>query len=127
MEDNALAIPTQRLEDLSQHANVIGCIGHHVDESYVPPNGPLRITRTGTGSCTNLVVQHLRDSYLWPVPDDGDATGELARLATAPILIGGASLTAEDKVSDTGRDTVAFLESCIPIHFNLNIGAERAV
>jgi exopolyphosphatase len=113
VDHNALTIPTQRTEDLSRHVNIIGCIDHHVDESYVPSNASPRIIRTGIGSCTSLVVQHLRDSQLWPVPDDGYATGELARLALAPILIDTINLTAEDKVSDTDRDAVAFLESCI--------------
>jgi exopolyphosphatase len=113
VDHNAFIIPTQRTEDLSQHVNVIGCIDHHVDESYVPSNASPRIIRTGIGSCTSLVVQHLRDSQLWPVPDDGYAAGELARLALAPILIDTANLTAEGKVSDTDRDAVAFLESCI--------------
>jgi exopolyphosphatase len=113
VDHNALTIPTQRTEDLSHYVNVIGCIDHHVDESYVPSNASPRIIRTGIGSCTSLVVQHLRDSQLWPATDDGYATGELARLALAPILIDTVNLTAEGKVSDTDRDAVAFLESCI--------------
>jgi exopolyphosphatase len=113
VDHNALTIPTLRTEDLSHHVNVIGCIDHHVDESYVPSNASPRIIRTGIGSCTSLVVQHLRDSQLWPAPDDGYATGELARLALAPILMDTVNLTAEGKVSDTDRDAVAFLESCI--------------
>jgi exopolyphosphatase len=113
VDHNAFTIPTLRTEDLSRYVNVIGCIDHHVDESYVPSNASPRIIKTGIGSCTSLVVQHLRDSQLWPAPDDGYATGELARLALAPILVDTANLTAEGKVSDTDRDAVAFLESCI--------------
>jgi exopolyphosphatase len=113
VDHNALTIPTLRTEDLSHHVNVIGCIDHHVDESYVPSNASPRIIRTGVGSCTSLVVQYLRDSQLWRVPDDRYATGELARLALAPILMDTANLTAKGKVSDTDRDAVAFLESCI--------------
>jgi exopolyphosphatase len=112
VDHNALTIPTLRTEDLGHHVNITGCIDHHVDESYVPSNASPRIIRTGIGSCTSLVVQHLRDSQLWPAPD-GSATGELARLALAPILMDTVNLTAEGKVSDTDRDAVAFLESCI--------------
>jgi exopolyphosphatase len=70
VDHNALTIPTLRTEDLSHHVNVIGCIDHHVDELYVPSNASPRIIRTGIGSCTSLVVQHLRDSQLWPAPGD---------------------------------------------------------
>jgi exopolyphosphatase len=113
VDHNALTIPTLSAEDVNRHVNVTGCIDHHVDESFVPSNASPRIIKTGIGSCTSLVVQHLRDLRLWPLPDEGYATGELARLALAPILMDTANLTAEGKVSDTDRDAVAFLESCI--------------
>jgi exopolyphosphatase len=113
VDHNVLTIPTQSTKALDQHVNVTGCIDHHVDESSVPSNASPRIIKTGVGSCTSLVVQHLRESQLWPAPDDGHGTEELARLALAPILIDTANLTAAGKVSDTDRDAVAFLESCI--------------
>jgi exopolyphosphatase len=113
VDHNAPTVPTVSMEDLNRHVNVTGCIDHHVDECFVPPDASPRIIKTGIGSCTSLVVQHLRDSQLWPVPGEEYATGELARLALAPILIDTANLTAEGKVSDTDRDAVAFLESCI--------------
>ena len=113
VDHNALSIPTLSSEDVERHVNITGCIDHHEDESSVPSRASPRIIKMGIGSCTSLVVQHLRDSKLWPGPDSGDATGELARLALAPILIDTANLTAKGKVSDTDRDAVAFLESCI--------------
>lgn len=116
VDHNVLSIPTQSIEDLNRHVNVTGCIDHHVDESFVPSDAFPRIIKTGIGSCTSLIVQHLRDLQLWPASDDGYATGELARLALAPILIDTANLTAEGKVSETDRDAVAFLESCIQLN-----------
>lgn len=113
VDHNALSIPTVSTETLQQYINVTGCIDHHADESFVPSNASPRIIKTGVGSCTSLVVQHLRDSRLWPLPEEGLAMGELARLALASILIDTVNMTAEDKVSGTDRDAVAFLESCI--------------
>ena len=113
VDHNALSIPTLSSEDIERHVNITGCIDHHEDESSVPSRASPRIIKMGIGSCMSLVVQHLRDSKLWPGPDSGHATGVLARLALAPILIDTANLTAKGKVSDTDRDAVAFLESCI--------------
>jgi exopolyphosphatase len=113
VDHNAPTIPTLSIEDLNRHVNITGCIDHHVDECFVRSDASPRIIQTGVGSCTSLVVQHLRDLWLWPLPDEGYATGELARLALAPILIDTANLTAKGKVSDTDRNAVAFLESCI--------------
>ena len=113
VDHNALSIPKQSIEDLNRSVNVTGCIDHHVDESFVPSNVSPRIIKTGIGSCTSLVVQHLRDSHVWPMSDDKYPMEELARLALAPILIDTANLKAEGKVSNTDRDAVAFLESCI--------------
>lgn len=113
VDHNAPTIPTLSIDDLNRHVNITGCIDHHVDESFVRSDASPRIVKTGVGSCASLVVQHLRESRLWPLPDEGYATGEVARLALAPILIDTANLTAEGKVSDTDRNAVAFLESCI--------------
>jgi exopolyphosphatase len=120
VDHNALSIPTYSMEDLNQHIKVTGCIDHHVDESFVPSGASPRIIKTGIGSCASLVVQHLHDSRLWPIPDDEFITEELARLALAPILIDTANLTAEGKVSDTDRDAVEFLESFIPSNVTSN-------
>jgi exopolyphosphatase len=64
VDHNALTIPTLSAEDVNRHVNVTGCIDHHVDESFVPSNASPRIIKTGIGSCTSLVVQHLRDTAL---------------------------------------------------------------
>ncbi|KAL9110744.1 MAG: hypothetical protein Q9227_004736 [Pyrenula ochraceoflavens] len=123
VDHNALSIPTiDNLDNLP--FNVTGCIDHHVDESQVPQTADPRIIRTGIGSCTSLVVQHLREAGLWnPLPsepksiahDESDPkeSSELAKLALSAILIDTANLTAEGKVSDTDREAVKFLEEII--------------
>ena len=113
VDHNAISIPTLSTDDVASRVKIVGCIDHHIDESFVPSTASPRIIKTGIGSCTSLVVQHLRDSQLWQSPDDQDTLATLSRLALAPILIDTANLTAEGKVSDTDRDAVAFLESCI--------------
>lgn len=120
VDHNAISIPTLSTDDIASHVEIVGCIDHHVDESFVPSTASPRVIKTGIGSCTSLVVQHLRESKLWQTEDDQNALAEFSRLALAPILIDTANLTAEGKVSDTDRDAVAFLESCIRAPANVS-------
>ncbi len=113
VDHNAISIPTLSTQDVSSRVKVVGCIDHHIDEDFVPSAASPRIIRTAIGSCTSLVVQYLRESGLWESPDGQDTLAALSRLALAPILIDTANLTAEGKVSDTDRQAVMFLESCI--------------
>ena len=119
VDHNAPQIPGLSSTDLSARLNIIGVIDHHVEENTVPTSADPRIVKTGIGSCTSLVVQHLRDISLWPPPPskaDHDAEDHTtpALLALAPILIDTANLTASgDKISPTDHASVAFLESHI--------------
>lgn len=112
VDHNAISIPTLPTDQFASRVDLVGCIDHHIDESTVPSKATPRIIKTGIGSCTSLVVQHLRDSQLWK-SEDATSLVELSKFALAPILIDTANLTAKDKVSDTDRDAVAFLESFI--------------
>ncbi|KKY22624.1 putative exopolyphosphatase [Phaeomoniella chlamydospora] len=119
VDHNAPAIPNISSEYLST-LNLVGCIDHHEDESKVPCSASPRIIKTGIGSCTTLVVQHLRDANLWPFPDTNSdsttnqsAATQLSILALAPIIIDTANLTAPGKVSELDRETVSFLERII--------------
>lgn len=105
-------------EVISSRFNVTGCIDHHVDENFVSQDAAPRIITTGIGSCTSLVVKHLRDQGMWPTPSDStqehQALQEISKLALAPILIDTNNLRASgDKCSDTDREVVRFLDSII--------------
>ncbi|ETN44680.1 uncharacterized protein HMPREF1541_10350 [Cyphellophora europaea CBS 101466] len=93
---------------------IVGCIDHHMEENVVPQEADPRIVTTGIGSCTTLVVNHLRKSRIWPgVLDDEQTTAirELARLALAPILVDTHNLKASgEKCSDLDRGTTGALE-----------------
>ncbi|RVX67340.1 hypothetical protein B0A52_09121 [Exophiala mesophila] len=152
VDHNAPSIPGLSESTIRSRFSVTGVIDHHVDEDYVSKKtediNP-RIITTGIGSCTSLVVQHLRDEGMWPSAEncnkdsksshnnrsEGDKEGagqlsteefleQLAKLALAPILIDTANLLATgDKCSDTDRHAVRFLESFIPApaaHSNLS-------
>ena len=123
VDHNAISIPTLSTSDVASRVKVVGCIDHHIDEAFVPSTATPRIIKTGIGSCTSLVVQHLRESGLWELPDDQETLASLSRLALAPILIDTANLTAEGKVSDTDRQAVEFLESCIRSSSNTTISS----
>lgn len=126
VDHNVLAVPA--IEDLQRLPfEIVGCIDHHIDESFVPQTASPRIIRTGIGSCTSLVVTYLRNEGVWS-GHDGSASGrekselggsqvsprsEIAKLALSAILIDTANLTAEGKVSDVDRDAVSFLEQVI--------------
>ncbi|KAK5462997.1 Exopolyphosphatase [Exophiala xenobiotica] len=132
----SIAIHGMTDETIRSRFDVVGCIDHHVDEGYVPNDADPRIVRTGIGSCTSLVVRHLRDEGLWPSSSssshhgresdhgdgrrqgsdevDGDGLKQIARLALAPVLIDTSNLKATgDKCSDLDREVVRFLESFI--------------
>ncbi|EXJ60545.1 hypothetical protein A1O7_04698 [Cladophialophora yegresii CBS 114405] len=118
VDHNAPSIPGLSDELISSRFTVTSCIDHHVDEGYVPQDAAPRIITTGIGSCTSLVIKHLRDEGLWPrgLPEtpssETQALQEMSKLALAPILIDTANLKATgDKCSDTDREAVTFLES----------------
>ncbi|KAJ9618065.1 Exopolyphosphatase [Knufia peltigerae] len=133
VDHNAPSIPIPGLSDevIRSRLEITGCIDHHVDEGYVSGDADPRMIRTGIGSCTSLVVQHLRDKGLWQPTtsapsqedndhhlrddaDDDDGPRQMARLALAPILIDTSNLKAKgDKCSDLDREVVKFLESIV--------------
>lgn len=130
VDHNSPSIPGLDDGMIRSRFNVIGCVDHHVDEDYVPKDADPRIVTTGIGSCTSLVVNHLRQEGLWPEAGSGTAdeigwepmgeddttTGllQITRLALAPILIDTSNLKATgDKCSDTDREAVRFLESIV--------------
>lgn len=119
VDHNAPSIPGLSDETIRSRFTVVGCIDHHVEEDYVPRNADPRVITPGIGSCTSLVVQHLRDQGMWPsissTEDPASGLAEVTKLALAPILIDTANLKAQgDKCSDTDRDVVRFLESSLP-------------
>lgn len=141
VDHNSPSIPGLDDEVIRSRFNVVGCVDHHIDEDYVPKDAQPRVVTTGIGSCTSLVVQHLRQQGLWPEGgservDDGSARGsveegdtaqallQITKLVLAPILIDTSNLRARgDKCSDTDREAVRFLESVISSHDG---GAESA-
>ena len=145
VDHNSPSIPGLDDEAVRSRFNVVGCIDHHVDEEYVPHGADPRIVTTGIGSCTSLVVRHLREQGLWPevagnsaeggtarlaweggdVEDDG--LNQITRLALAPILIDTSSLRATgDKCSDTDREAVRFLESILTSRTGELTGSETS-
>lgn len=116
VDHNSPSIPGLSDEAISSRFTVTGCIDHHVDESYVSKDAEPRIITTGIGSCTSLVVNHLRGQGMWPSPspEETQAFQEISRLALAPILIDTSKLKGTgDKCSDIDREIVKFLESGI--------------
>ena len=116
VDHNAPSISGFSSDDLSKRLKLVGCIDHHVDESVIPSSVQPRIVKTGIGSCTSLIVKHLRDEGLWPAASSNGQTPllEIAKVALAPILIDTFNLRATgDKCSDTDRESVSFLESHI--------------
>jgi exopolyphosphatase len=123
VDHNAPSIPGISDALVSTRFELTACIDHHVDENVIPTTAEPRTITTGIGSCTSLVVQHLRDRGLWPSLDDSSSAQdrqslrELATLALAPIVIDTSNLKATgDKCSDTDREAVRFLESFISGH-----------
>ncbi|KAJ9616961.1 Exopolyphosphatase [Cladophialophora chaetospira] len=116
VDHNSPSIPGLSAEVISSRFTVTGCIDHHVDENYISKDAKPRIITTGIGSCTSLVVKHLRDQGMWPSPvqEETQPLVEISRLALAPILIDTSNLKARgDKCSDIDREVVKFLESII--------------
>ena len=120
VDHNSLSIPGLDDEVLRSRFNVVGCVDHHVDEESVPQGADPRIVTTGIGSCTSLVVSHLREQGLWPEvagnsADDG--LNQITRLALAPILIDTLSL----------RATKMILRSGAPRFLDLAVAGQRPV
>lgn len=125
VDHNALSIQNgdMSLSEMSSKFNIVGCIDHHVDESFTPTTASPRIIRTGIGSCTSLIVTYVRELGGWEElinsshEFNGQAAAvaavELAKLSLASILIDTTNLTAEGKVSDTDLESVRFLEEMI--------------
>lgn len=113
VDHNAPAIPGMSEHIIEQRIDVVGCIDHHVDECYVKPDVAPRIVTTGIGSCTSLIVKHLKDEGMWPTETNNTCNiQQLSKLALAPILIDTFNLQGKgDKCSDTDREMVKFLES----------------
>ncbi|WEW56117.1 Exopolyphosphatase [Emydomyces testavorans] len=119
--------------DSDIRVSVKGCIDHHDDEKFVPPDTAPRRIQTGVGSCMSLIVAELRSRGLWketsiPATDNGvDGTSQTgsnevtalihesqaAKLALAAILTDTTNMTAKDKVLETDRLAVSFLEDKI--------------
>ncbi|OJJ48514.1 hypothetical protein ASPZODRAFT_130573 [Penicilliopsis zonata CBS 506.65] len=97
-----------------------GCIDHHVDEGFLPPQVLGRV-EVGPGSCASLVVDELRKRGMWggnpKVSDDDDGGSEElcgpAKLALSAILIDTNNLTAEGRVMQVDRASVSFLQDQI--------------
>ncbi|PYI12234.1 DHH phosphoesterase [Aspergillus sclerotiicarbonarius CBS 121057] len=97
---------------------VLGCIDHHVDESFLAPitdpDQPFLLQPSG--SCTSLVVNMLDKMDRWrrtttPIPNPPER--QLAKLAMSPILIDTSNFTAKEKVTDADTLAYSFLRSKI--------------
>jgi exopolyphosphatase len=105
-------------------SRAFGVIDHHKDEQVIPndtKSEPRIITKAG--SCTSLVVEHLKDTWkslkssTEPAEGEEDAaqcSAETAKVAIASILIDTFNLKSEDKVTEDDRDAMRFLTSMIP-------------
>jgi exopolyphosphatase len=114
IDHNAPQIPGLSSEDISSRFNLTGAIDHHIDENTAYGEATPWIVKTGIGSCCSLVIQYLQDKKLWRSPSKDENHTQVAKLALAPILIDTVNLTATgDKISDTDRQAVKFLESHI--------------
>lgn len=113
---------------------VVGCIDHHVDESFVPSaefllEGQPRIIQPGPGSCTSLVIRELRDRGLWLDSETSEVAAavieeaQAAQLALAAILLDTSNLTATGKVTDTDLAAVSFLETKVEAGYRLAVEA----
>ena len=88
---------------------VVGVIDHHDDEHIVSPTANPRIIEKA-GSCTSLVVNHLRARMDASPPQ---TCSELAHLALGPILIDTVCLTDSSKTIEADRDAVIYLEGLL--------------
>lgn len=116
VDHNAPSIPGLSSADFSSRLNLIGVIDHHVDEEVVASSADPRTVKIGIGSCTSLIVQHLRDTSLWGAPSasstPSSSSPTLALLALAPVLIDTANLTSP-ATSPQDHTTATFLLSQI--------------
>lgn len=118
VDHNALAIsiPHTATTSVTSQLLITGCIDHHIDEHTTPSSASPRLITTGIGSCTTLVLSHLRKSGIYPNTSTLPATEvaaihELLTLALAPILIDTAALKATgEKCSDLDRTIVEVIE-----------------
>lgn len=129
VDHNAFAVPTVE-NPRKLPFEIVACIDHHVDESFVPQTAIPRIIRTGIGSCTSLVVALLQKEGFWSIESDSTrkqtpektdqsqllGEEEIAKLALSAILIDTANLTAEGKVSTVDREAVRCLEQVVMGH-----------
>lgn len=110
----SITVPHVASSTITDQLEITGCIDHHIEENVVTHQANPRIITTGIGSCTTLVVNHLRQTSTWPKTLDDPQTSairELALLALAPILIDTHNLKASgEKCSDLDRAIVATLE-----------------
>lgn len=131
VDHNSPSIPGLHAETIKSRFKIVGCIDHHVDEDYVPASADPRIVMTGIGSCTSLVVSHLREQGLWPEhsadTEISEGLTQITRLALAPILIDTSNLRATgDKCSDTDREAVRFLEAVLALNAgSLNVNSSQ--
>lgn len=98
---------------------ISGVIDHHVDDQTIPAEVSPRIVKTGIGSCTSLVVDHLRSAGIWPDSssldeEESTAVVQIAKLAEAAITEDTSNLTATgQKCSQLDKDIIRFLDSQI--------------
>lgn len=119
-------------------SSIVGCVDHHQEEHQVPPDTgdePRIIQKCG--SCTSLVIDHLRSSWeelsgsssASTVADgqgdvmvgaDDEATrrtwdAQIAKLAVASVLVDTRCLGDPSKVEDVDRRAVDYLEAKIAL------------
>ncbi|OQO14031.1 hypothetical protein B0A48_00906 [Cryoendolithus antarcticus] len=120
-------------------------IDHHDDENVVAKTAQPRII-TRSGSCSSLVVNHLRPTWdtisssssnigaalgqtSYHITDDFAFTStwdaQVAYLALGAILIDTQNLTSEDKVTEHDRQAVKYLEARINASPRLGKGYDR--
>lgn len=107
-----------------------GCVDHHADEHVVPVDAQPRVIEKA-GSCSSLVVQHLRvawdalslsalssgaahgqDDAVLGADDAGMRRGwdaQVAKLALASILVDTVNMSASKKVERSDEQAVAYL------------------
>ena len=104
---------------ITSRFQISGVIDHHIDDQTVPPEVSPRIVKTGIGSCTSLVVDHLRSTGVWPDSSSLDeqentAVVQIAKLAEAAITEDTSNLTASaQKCSQLDKDIIRLLDSQI--------------
>lgn len=77
VDHNAPVIAGLTSDEIKSRFEVVGCIDHHVDEKYVPPDAEPRIIKMGIGSCTSLVVEYLRKTGRFPESNSGKVSATI--------------------------------------------------